>query len=131
MKTKVWSLIILSAVFIGCFSKFSEAKEQSDGITIQNYNLIKKEALDGGKEQNLILNSSMQAMWEGIVYTNALAKMKSGDTLICTGEEVNNGKDLSMLVDKYIKRNPGKVNSNDIFALVAILALNEFYPCSK
>lgn len=105
MKTKVWSLIILSAVFIGGFSKFAEAKEQSDGITIQNYNLIKKEALDGGKEQNLILNSSMQAMWEGIVYTNALAKMKSGDTLICTGEEVNNGKDLSMLVDKESVQN--------------------------
>lgn len=131
MKTKVWSLIILSAVFIGGFSKFAEAKDQSDEITIQNYNLIKKEALDGGKEQNLILNSSMQAMWKGIVYTNALAKMKSGDTLICTGDEANNGKDLSMLVDKYIERNPGKVKSNDRFALVAILALNEFYPCSK
>lgn len=131
MKTKVWSLIILSVVFLGGFSKFTEAKEPSDGITIQNYNLIKKEALDGGKEQYLILNSSMQAMWEGIVYTNALAKMKSGDTLICTGDEVNNGKDLSMVVDKYIKQNPGKVNLNDRFALIAILALNEFYPCSK
>lgn len=131
MKTKVWSLIVLSVVFLGSFSKFAEAKEQSDGITIQNYNLIKKEALDGGREQNLILKSSMQAMWEGIVYTNALAKMKSGDTLICTGDEVNNGTDLSMVVDKYIKQNPGKINSNDRFALIAILALNEFYPCSK
>ncbi|HBA6843046.1 TPA: hypothetical protein J1275_002374 [Escherichia coli] len=131
MKTKVCSLIVLSMVSFGGFSKFVEAKEQSDGITIQNYNLIKKEALDGGREQNLILNSSMQAMWEGIVYTNALAKMKSGGTLICTGDEVNNGKDLSMVVEKYIKKHPERVNLNDRFALIAILALNEFYPCRK
>ncbi|EJY6960751.1 hypothetical protein OGJ04_004204, partial [Salmonella enterica subsp. enterica serovar Infantis] len=58
MQMKVWSLILLSVVFLVGFSKFSEANEQSDGMTIQNYNLIKKEALDEGKEQNLILNTS-------------------------------------------------------------------------
>ena len=103
METKVWSLIILSVVFFCGLYKFAEANEQSDGMTIQNYSLIKKEVLDGGKEQILILNSSMQAMWEGIVYTNALAKMKSGDSIICTENEVKSGEDLSRVVDKYIE----------------------------
>ncbi|EIF0093447.1 hypothetical protein LEW15_000351 [Salmonella enterica] len=131
MQMKVWSLILLSVVFLVGFSKFSEANEQSDGMTIQNYNLIKKEALDEGKEQNLILNTSMQAMWEGIVFTNALAQMKSGNPIICTKNEINSGKDLSRVVDGYIKQSPDKVNPNDRLALVAILALNEFYPCSN
>ncbi|HIF4013589.1 TPA: hypothetical protein ACX1S2_004212 [Yersinia enterocolitica] len=126
---KVATFFLIASTII---TQVVEAKESAnaDGATVYNYNLLQMESSKGVGISRQVLDTSMQSIWEGIIYSNALVKMDTGTSFFCMPENLSmSGKDLQSLIDLYIKNNPQKVNPNDKVALIAVLAIRDRFPC--
>ena len=125
-------LVLLFSIALLVINNSVEAKEVSaeEGATVFNYKLLQDAASQGDSVSKLVLETSMQSMWETIVFSSAIVKMDMGKPFVCVPENLSmSGKDLRAIINTYMIRFPEKVNPEDKIGLIAILALRERFPC--